>query len=148
MSESSKIHWGTMGNWADEVESDGCECQSKAENGDYQSKVSWRDKRSPVKYDVRKYAKEPKRNGNKMFRLCYSVINNVECTNIVDNQKCKFAHSIEEFTPKICRYDADCKNIHNDECSKLHPSIETKLALLERIGLAPKKWNIEEEKLN
>lgn len=91
---------------------------------------------------------------NKHFRLCFSVINNVECLN---GSTCQFAHSIEEFTPKICRFDKSCKNYKlcdvcktNDneteeycscenECSKYHPSHESKEDLLKRMHLYPKQ---------
>jgi len=98
--------------------------------------------------------KNTQHSNNKHYRVCFAFVKNVECFNA---EKCKFAHSLDEFTPKICRYDSDCKGVvkcefckHNiltlnnidncecvNECTKLHPSFENKLQLLNRIGLYP-----------
>lgn len=91
-----------------------------------------------------------KKQHNKYYRLCFSVIKDDECFN---GGQCQFAHSLEDFNPKICRYDKDCKGVvkcsrcvNNTEdfcscindCSKLHPSFENKNDLLKRLGLFPR----------
>lgn len=97
-------------------------------------------------------------------RVCFSLINNMECFN---GDKCDFAHSIEQFNPKICKYDKNCKCVFTcefcsqyspeernlldldqlidnckciNDCSKLHPSFETKHDLLKRLNLLPSAW--------
>lgn len=92
-----------------------------------------------------------KKFNNKHFRLCFSVIKDVECFNGTD---CQFAHSLEDFTPKVCKYDKDCKGVVKcnkctlgtnelcdcvNDCTKLHPSFETKYELLKRLSLYPRQ---------
>lgn len=118
----------------------------------------------------RKKSRKSSKNTFGSFRVCFSVINSVECTN---GEGCKFAHTLDQFKPKVCKYGAECKGIKvcdlcyervygihkdsttktpepktseprvcecNNECTKLHQHIETKEQLLKRMRLFPKDW--------
>lgn len=77
------------------------------------------------------------KDNNQYYRVCFSVINSDKCLYEDSGEMCRYAHTLEQFTPKICRFDGSCSI---DDCQKLHKSKETKLDLLKRIKLCPDCW--------
>lgn len=96
----------------------------------------------PVKYVPKPYVPETKskKKHDKYYRVCFSVVNNVECIYEQNGEVCKYAHTLEQFTPKICKFDTNCKT---DMCQKHHRSKENKIQLLRRIRLLPPQWSDE-----
>lgn len=66
----------------------------------------------------------------KASKVATQVCKNVgKCT----FKHCTFAHSLKEFSPIVCRSDSRCYNIKT--CKFLHPSVETKVQYVERLGI-------------
>lgn len=79
-------------------------------------------------------------------RFCFSVIENKECPH---GEKCQFAHSQEELSPRECLFEDNCRNVVWFEkgqyyknkggiakrCDNLHPG-ETKEGLCIRLGFS------------
>ena len=108
--------------------------------------------KKPFTQKMNRYkSKYYKKHQNKKYhRLCFSVVKDVECFN---GDQCQFAHSLEDFYPKVCKYNQDCKGVVKclkclnntddfcscvNDCTKLHPAFETKDELLRRLGLYPR----------
>jgi hypothetical protein len=68
-------------------------------------------------------------------RMCRFVTKQTECAH---GEQCRFAHTIDELTPKVCDFGEACKFLHSKDkpCSYIH-SFETKLEYCQRLAIVP-----------
>tara|TARA_B100000497_G_scaffold115402_1_gene138906 strand:- start:63 stop:2606 length:2544 start_codon:yes stop_codon:yes gene_type:complete len=76
------------------------------------------------------------KNNIEKYRMCTSVLNNTTCPH---GSRCRFAHSVDELTPKECTYGVCCRFKDSERCAFIHPQ-ETKDQYVTRLCIpVPKK---------
>ena len=71
--------------------------------------------------------------------MCTSVLNNTTCPH---GSRCRFAHSVDELTPKECTYGVCCRFKDSERCAFIHPQ-ETKDQYVTRLCLPVPKKHVE-----
>ena len=76
------------------------------------------------------------KNITEKYRMCTSVLKNTACPH---GSTCRFAHNVDELTPKECTYGVCCRFKFSERCAFIHPQ-ETKDQYVTRLCLpVPKK---------